>query len=417
LPEEVLREYAGAYEWNSGAGLYLQVWTEAGNRLIALDESGKLRTLYPTDRDSFFAGPGVAVATSIESTVDFERDSDGAVTSLKWVTDDAAPRIAQRVETEKHESVYFSNGSVELAGTLIIPASRTRPPAVILVHGSGPQDRASILPFARFLVSRGMAVMGFDKRGVRESTGDWNTATFDDLAGDVVAAFEYLRERDDIDDSQIGLLGWSQAGWVMPLAAVRAPDIVFLISISGPGVPGTETTIDHARNEMTAAGTPGEVVDQLADLMALQYEFARTGEGWEDYLAARQRIGAGRSPDTFPDAQDHPYWGVIRRLYFYDPGPTLRQLRTPTLALFGELDNNIIADKNQAAWESALDSGVNPDFTLKVLPNANHALLDAEIGNNAESESLDGFVPEYFLTVHEWLRERIDSYGSSERAQ
>ena len=259
--------------------------------------------------------------------------------------------------------------------------------------------------------------MGFDKRGVRESTGDWNTATFDDLAGDVVAAFEYLRERDDIDDSQIGLLGWSQAGWVMPLAAVRAPDIAFLISISGPGVPGAQTTIDHARNEMIAAGTPGQVVDRLAELMALQYEFARTGEGWEDYLAARQRIGAGRSPDTFPDAQDHPYWGVIRRLYFYDPGPTLRQLRTPTLALFGELDNNIIADKNQAAWESALDSGVNPDFTLKVLPNANHALLDAEIGNNAESESLDGFVPEYFLTVHEWLRERIDSYGSSERAQ
>jgi hypothetical protein len=257
-----------------------------------------------------------------------------------------------------------------------------------------------------------MAVLGFDKRGVRESTGDWNTATFDDLAGDVVAAFEYLRGRDDIDDRQIGLLGWSQAGWVMPLAAVRAPDIAFLISISGPGVPGGETTIDHARNEMMAAGMPGPMVDRIAELMALQYEFARTGEGWEDYLAARQRIGAGRSPDTFPETQDHPYWGVIRRLYFYDPGPTLRRLRTPVLALFGELDNNIVAHKNRAAWETALSSGVNPDFTLEVLPKANHVLLEAAIGNNAESESLDRFVPVYFSTVHEWLRNRIDGYGS-----
>jgi hypothetical protein len=371
-----------------------------------------LRTLYPTGRDGFFAGPGVAVSASIESIVDFERDSDGAVSSLRWVTDDAAPHIAQRAEIEKHEPVYFSNGPIQLAGTLIIPVAKTRPPAVVLVHGSGPQDRESILPFARFLVSHGMAVLGFDKRGVRESTGDWNTATFDDLAGDVVAAFEYLRGRDDIDDRQIGLLGWSQAGWVMPLAAVRAPDIAFLISISGPGVPGGETTIDHARNEMMAAGMPGPMVDRIAELMALQYEFARTGEGWEDYLAARQRIGAGRSPDTFPETQDHPYWGVIRRLYFYDPGPTLRRLRTPVLALFGELDNNIVAHKNRAAWETALSSGVNPDFTLEVLPKANHVLLEAAIGNNAESESLDRFVPVYFSTVHEWLRNRIDGYGS-----
>ena len=113
-----------------------------------------------------------------------------------------------------------------------------------------------MLPFARFLIRRGMAVLGYDKRGVGGSTGDWNTASFDDLAGDVVAAFEYLKTRSDIDPAQIGLLGVSQAGWIMPLAAVRAKDIAFLISISGAGIPAAETTIDQAQNEMTASGMP-----------------------------------------------------------------------------------------------------------------------------------------------------------------
>jgi Predicted hydrolase of the alpha/beta superfamily len=79
-------------------------------------------------------------------------------------------------------------------------------------------------------------VLGYDKRGVGESTGDWNAATYEDLAGDAVAAVEYLKTRRDIDAAQIGLLGISQAGWIMPLAAVRSKDVAFLISISGAGV-------------------------------------------------------------------------------------------------------------------------------------------------------------------------------------
>ena len=125
---------------------------------------------------------------------------------------------------------------------------------MILVHGSGAENREYMLPWARFLIHHGMAILAYDKRGVGGSTGDWNTASFDDLAGDVVAAFEYLKTRSEIDRAQIRLLGISQAGWIMPLAAVRAKDIAFLISISGAGVPGAETTIDQARNEMTMTG-------------------------------------------------------------------------------------------------------------------------------------------------------------------
>jgi pimeloyl-ACP methyl ester carboxylesterase len=420
VDEKTLREYAGVYQWRGNAFLYLQLWNEftGTNQLVAFDESGEVRTLYPTGHDRFFAGPGAAVPTAVESRIEFQRDRSGKITSLRWDRDSASPRIALRVEIEKREDVQFSNGDVQLAGTLISPNTGTRHPAVILVHGSGPGDRESMLPFARFLIRHGMAVLGYDKRGVGRSTGDWKTASFEDLAGDVVAAFEYLKTRRDIDATQIGLMGVSQAGWVMPLAAVRARDVAFLISISGPGIPAAETTVDQARNEMVARGMKPETVEQIIGVTKLQYEFARTGRGWEAYAAARERLAAriGRPPDTYPATPDDPYWGFIRRLYFYDPAPTLRRLQVPTLALFGELDNNVVAAKNKAAWDAALGAGGNRDYTSRILPKANHIQLEAKVGSNAEMASLRRFVPAYFTTVQDWLARRVRGFRAHRAA-
>jgi len=311
--------------------------------------------------------------------------------------------------------VQFANGVTRLAGTLISPVTGGKHPAIILVHGSGAENRDYMVPWTRFLIRRGMAVLGYDKRGVGESSGDWNLASFDDLAGDSLAAFEYLKRRGDIDAAHIGLMGISQAGWIMPLAAVRAKDIAFLVSISGAGVPAAETTIDQARNEMTMIGMPAQTVDEIIGLMKLQNDYARSGKGWDEYAAARQKIVAkmGPAPKTIPGTQDDPYWQFIRRTYFYDPVPTLRQLQTPTLALWGELDNNILAAKNMAAWEAALKAGGNRDYTLKILPKANHAQWEAKVGSNAETKSLQRFVPSYFTTILDWLAKRVPGLGGA----
>lgn len=416
--EASLREYAGVYQWEPNAFVYLQIWAElSGTRqLIAFDDSGELRTLYPTKPDRFFAGPGAALSDAVESRIEFQRGSGGSVVSLTWSRDGAPLRTARRVNIERHEDVRFSNGDVRLAGKLITPTTQGPHPAVILVHASGAEDREYLLPFARFLIRRGMAVLGYDKRGVGGSTGDWNKASFDDLAGDVVAAFEYLKTRGDIQRGQIGMLGWSQAGWVMPLAATRAQDLAFLISISGAGVSVAETTIDQARNEMAANGMRPEMIEQIVELMTRQYEYLRTGEGWDRYIATRERIAArmgGSPPENFPSERDHPYLQFIRPLIAYEPAPTIRQMRLPVLALFGELDNNILAEKNRAAWDAALRAGNHPDYTLRVLPNANHALLEAKVGNNAEVKSLRRFVPDYFDVVLEWLSKRIEAFGAA----
>ena len=201
----------------------------------------------------------------------------------------------------------------------------------------------------------------------------------------------------------------------MPLAANRAKDIAFLISISGAGVPPSETTLDQARNEMTMGGMPSQTVDEIIALLKLQYEFARTGKGWDEYAAARTKLAArmGAPPATIPGTPDAPYWQTIKGFYFYDPVPTLRLLQTPTLALWGELDNNVLPEKNRAAWQAALMAGGNRDFTLRILPKANHSQWEAKIGSNAEMQSLQRFVPDYFTTINDWLARRIQGFGAS----
>jgi pimeloyl-ACP methyl ester carboxylesterase len=409
--EAELREFTGVYQWRADAFVYLQIWPEfsgfaAPGQLVAFDESGDVRVLYPTDRDRFFTSPAAADPSSIESRVEFRRDPAGALTSMAWQRDGQPVSIARRVEMERHDRVRFTSGDLHLGGTLITPIAGAKHPAIVLVHGSGPENREYVLPFARFLVRRGIALFTYDKRGVGESTGDWRTASFEVLAGDVVAAIEYLKSRGDIDPARIGLLGFSQAGWVMPLAAVRAKELAFLISVSGAAVPGTDTMVDQARSELAAAGLRPQMVEGIVALMKLQFEFARTGQGWDEYLAAREKLGAQRSPETFPGTRDHPYWHLLRAS-LYDPGPTLRELRLPILALFGERDGNIVAGKNRTAWEAALQAGGHSDYTLRILPRANHLQWESRTGTLAEIPSLRGFVPEYFTTITAWLAARV----------
>jgi uncharacterized protein len=409
-----LQKFVGTYEWGGDHFVYLQMWSElrGKNDLVAFDESGEVRTLFPAEGGRFVSGPGAAVSDPVESRIEFNRDARGRIVSLSWQRSNSVARTARRIENERREDVTFANRDVHLAGTLIRPSSPGKHPAIVLVPASGAESREYLLPFAHFLVRHGMAVLGYDKRGVGGSTGDWKTESFDDLASDAVAAIEFLRTRRDIDASQIGMLGWSQAGWIMPLAARRERKVAFLISISGAGVSPDETTIDEARGELKAAGRRPEVIEQITGLMRLKYGFARTGQGWNEYSAARDKVVArlGRAPDDFPASPDDPYWRSIRALYFYDPAPALKELRIPVLALFGELDDNIVAEKNQKAWDSALRRGGNRDYTLRILPGTNHLMLEAKIGNNAEMPMLQRFSPRYFAAVQDWLAQRIRGF-------
>ena len=158
LDVAALRVYSGVHQWAPASYLYLQPWNELTGRdeLVAFDETGEVRVLYPGERDRLSAGPGAAVQTPVESRIEFRRDSSDRITALAWQREGGTKRVARRVEIERHEDIRFSNAGVQLAGTLVRPNRAGRHPAIVLVHGSGPADRHYVLPFARFLVRRGI---------------------------------------------------------------------------------------------------------------------------------------------------------------------------------------------------------------------------------------------------------------------
>jgi hypothetical protein len=121
----------------------------------------------------------------------------------------------------------------------------------------------------------------------------------------------------------------------------------------------------------------------------------------------------GQAPPNFPSDPDDPHFRFMRPVVQYDPAPTLRTMRVPTLALFGELDNNILATKNEAAWRTALAAGGHPDYTLLTLPKANHYQFEAALGTNAEMPSLRRFVPAYAPTIERWLAKRLPTFHKS----
>ena len=179
VDEKVLREYAGVYRWEPGVFVYLQMWNEftgfdKPGELVAFDESGEVRTLYPTDRDRFFAGPGMAVSGvhRVSNRVSARRHRQDRLAYVAARRRRPA-RTARRVEIEKREDVRFSSGDIQLTGTLISQSDHGvgNIPRSFSSTAPAPRIANTMLPWARFLIRRGMAVLGYDKRGVGGSTG------------------------------------------------------------------------------------------------------------------------------------------------------------------------------------------------------------------------------------------------------
>ncbi len=166
-------------------------------------------------------------------------------------------------EPPHRQEVRFHHGDVALAGALYTPATAGPHPAMIMIQGSGPADRdnfAYFPPIRAHVVHHGIAVLCFDKPGTGGSSGDWRAQSLQDRADEALAAVGFLRSQDDIDPGRVGLWGFSQGGWVTPLAASLSRDVAFIIPVSGPGVsPAEQNAYDIAHN-MRADGLPEEQV-------------------------------------------------------------------------------------------------------------------------------------------------------------
>ena len=181
---------------------------------------------------------------------------------------------------------------VALAGTLLLPPGPGPHPACVVAHGSGGQWRDCVRLIADFLASVGVAALAYDKRGTGASTGDWDRASFVDLAEDALAGMRLLQAHPAVDARRVGFFGCSQSGWIVPIAASRAPDAAFAILHSAPAVPVWRQNLNNVEHAMRADGVAEDAIGRAVALMDGVQGLWRTGEGWEE-LAAASRAAEG----------------------------------------------------------------------------------------------------------------------------
>jgi uncharacterized protein len=308
------------------------------------------------------------------------------------------------------EDVRFKNGEISLAGTLVRPLSPGPHPAVVLVHGSGPAGRTDdrYRSYGTFYARHGIAALIYDKRPGYENS------TFDDLANDAAAAMRFLKTRSDVDPARIGLHGFSQGGWLAPLAASRTEGVAFLILQVGPAVSVEGQELQRVRFGMAADGFSEEDVARAAAYTRLMFDVAYRGEEWSKLAAATAKAketGWAEQVSLAASPEELEGWRRQR----YDPAPVLKRTTIPVLALFGDRDTVVPPSENAELMARYLAEAGNRDATIKIFPRANHSLdWFGELRGGTWSWPGGYWVwakraPGYGETVMGWLRARLGS--------
>lgn len=319
------------------------------------------------------------------------------------------------------EEVTFVNRTdgVRLAGTLTWPCTEGPFPAVILLHGSLPFDRDCthlgrkfFLAWADYLTRQGIAVLRFDKRSAGKSTGNYDTATIEDFALDALAGVEYLKARQEIQ--QIGLVGHSEGGMTAALAASQSEDVAFIVMMGAPCV-----NLEKIMREQVALIHRADKVDEETIALhrqILQEIFAVITTEKDRERAAKQirevlrehfdrlTIAQKTAIGTI-DEQINSFNSVsFRYVLTYNPAVTLRKVKVPVLALFGELDTSISSKQNLPPTIRALAQGGNKDYTVLELPNINHVFQTCQTGSPKEYTTIEEITtPAVLRLLSEWI--------------
>jgi pimeloyl-ACP methyl ester carboxylesterase len=322
------------------------------------------------------------------------------------------------------EEARFRNGERQLAGTLTVPEGAGPFSAVLLISGSGPQNRDEEIfghkPFwvlADHLTRAGVAVLRVDDPGVGGSTGYATPPTTADFAIDAAAAVEYLKGDPRVAVERIGLIGHSEGGVIAPLVASRRDDVSFLVLLAGSGVPGDELLRRQNQRIFEGAGFPKKRQEKLLGLLEKLFAGLALEDEGERRERVTQVIRAQMKANGVPDDQLQAEQVVaaanqadnawMRYFLGYDPRPVLRETTIPVLALNGDLDVQVDAEQNLTAIAAALEEAGNDNVTIRRYPGLNHLFQHAKTGMVGEYGTIEEtFAPEVLDEIRDWILER-----------
>jgi len=306
-----------------------------------------------------------------------------------------------------HETVSFQNKNIKLVGALCRPESTQPSPAVIAVHPASAGERTD--PFYDHLKielpKRGMAALIFDRRGIGESEGDFETADFGDLAEDVAAAVTYLESRTDIDGSKIGLHGTSQGAWIAPVAAMKKPEIASIVAVSACGVTPAEQMDFGVAFHLLQDGYDQTVINKVIQLRTLVNEYFR-GHLAREYVAAElsryEPESWFKNAYLFP-SRDLPFDVTTSKWHYemdYEPLSVWRTVHQPALFLFAGTDEWVPVEASMKNYQSATSH--MDDVTLRRIDGTNHLMsVSSDEGTPDPSQ-------EYLDVLLDWLTARLN---------
>ncbi len=331
--------------------------------------------------------------------------------------------------------VSFDSEEHTLVGTLTLPYGDAPHPGLVVVAGSGAQDRDGKNPslpgytplrwLADHLTRHGFAVLRFDERGIGASGGDHASATTSDLANDVAAGLLYLANHPAVDVERVGVLGHSEGAMIAASLAASLPEVAFVIALGGPAVPTDELlAVQVQRIAEANAADESEVAEAVErQRQVTRLVQARDWEALEEYLMEagaerlerlppeqRERLG---DIDALVELQARTTMAALQSPWMthfldVDPREDWRRVTVPVLALFGALDVQVDLDQNRDPLETALAEAGNDDVTVHVFPRANHLFLEAVSGDLDEYHTLEmAFVPSLLEAISDWLAERF----------
>lgn len=341
------------------------------------------------------------------------------------------PQEPQKPYPYYSEDVIFKNKQegIRLAGTLTLPQKDGIFPAVILISGSGPQNRDEALaghkPFlilADYLTKNGIAVLRYDDRGTALSEGNFNEATSLDLATDVESALAYLKTRKEINTQKIGLVGHSEGGLIAPLVAADSKDVAFIIMLAGPGIPGDKILLIQQRLIAKVSGTSKQEIKVTERINRRIFNLVKTATNTSSLKTDLRtnlklflnenpnfKIPDGMSNDTFINLQIETYTTPWMQYFIkYDPTPTLKKVSVPVLALNGAKDLQITAKENLRTIKKAFRKAKNKRVSIKKLPSLNHLFQESNTGLPNEYELIEQtYSPKMLEEVLNWLNLQV----------
>lgn len=326
------------------------------------------------------------------------------------------------------EDITFENknAGISLAGTLTLPKKDGVFPVVVLISGSGPQNRDEemlghkpFLVISDYLTKNGMAVLRYDDRGTALSQGDFNSATSADFATDVESAISYLKTRKEINKEKIGLIGHSEGGLIAPMVASKSKDVAFIVLLAGTGIQGDQILLSQQKLAGIASGISEEDLQKNEMANRKAFDIVKSSDNLEqlssDLKAHIKQVlkdnkNAGKpaemSDDDFIQLQVKQIANPWMQYFIkYNPALALEKVKCPVLAINGEKDLQVTPKENLEAIKSALAKGGNKNVTIMELPNLNHLFQESITGYPEEYATIEQtFSPTALTEILKWLQ-------------